>query len=63
MVEGLGGQVKSIEAAFEPEAGAYGGHHHHGNSENGDTVNGASAKGGSAVIHEFGQERATENRG
>jgi urease accessory protein len=31
MVEGLGGHVESIEAPFDPEAGAYaGGHHHHG---------------------------------
>ena len=30
MVEGLGGHVEHIEAAFDPEAGAYaGGHHHH----------------------------------
>lgn len=31
MVEGLGGHVETIEAAFDPEAGAYagGGHHHH----------------------------------
>ena len=30
MVEGLGGHVESIDAPFDPEAGAYaGGHHHH----------------------------------
>ena len=30
MVEGLEGQVDAIEAAFDPEPGAYaGGHHHH----------------------------------
>lgn len=31
MVEGLGGHVDSIQAPFDPEAGAYagGGHHHH----------------------------------
>jgi urease accessory protein len=31
MVEGLGGHVETIEAPFDPEAGAYsgGGHHHH----------------------------------
>ena len=30
MVAGLGGSVEAIEAAFDPEAGAYaGGHHHH----------------------------------
>ena len=32
MIEGLGGHVHAVEAAFDPEAGAYaggGGHHHH----------------------------------
>lgn len=29
MVEGLGGTVRHVEAAFDPEGGAYGGHHHH----------------------------------
>jgi len=31
MVAGLGGHVDAIEAAFDPEAGAYagGGHQHH----------------------------------
>jgi urease accessory protein len=30
MIEGLGGHVEEIEAAFDPEAGAYaGGHHRH----------------------------------
>jgi urease accessory protein len=36
MVEGLGGHVETIEAAFDPEAGAYagGGHrHHHGDDD------------------------------
>jgi urease accessory protein len=36
MVEGLGGHVEPIEAAFDPEAGAYaggGGHHHHDDSD------------------------------
>jgi urease accessory protein len=28
MVEGLGGIVVSMESAFEPEGGAYAGHHH-----------------------------------
>ena len=28
MVEGLGGDVDAIEAPFDPEPGAYGGHHH-----------------------------------
>ena len=30
MVEGLGAIVVLTDAAFEPEAGAYGGHHHQG---------------------------------
>ena len=30
MVEGLGAVVVVTEAAFEPESGAYGGHHHQG---------------------------------
>ena len=28
MVRGLGGTVDHVEAAFDPEGGAYGGHHH-----------------------------------
>ena len=37
MVEGLGGHVETIEAPFDPEAGAYsGGHmHHHGDDDDG----------------------------
>ncbi len=30
MVEGLGGVVVAMDAPFEPEPGAYGGHHHQG---------------------------------
>ena len=30
MVEGLGLAVRAMDAPFEPEAGAYAGHHHHG---------------------------------
>jgi urease accessory protein len=36
MVEGLGGHVETIEAPFDPEAGAYAGghqHHHHHDDE------------------------------
>lgn len=34
MVEQLGGLVEEIEAPFDPEAGAYGGgHHHHGDHQ------------------------------
>lgn len=43
MVEGLGATVEVMNAPFEPEAGAYGGHHHgHGGEE------------GGGVIHQFG---------
>jgi urease accessory protein len=28
MVEGLGGTVRPVEAVFDPEGGAYGGHSH-----------------------------------
>jgi len=33
MLEGLGAQVREEQAAFEPEAGAYGGGHHHQGDE------------------------------
>lgn len=45
MLRGLGAIVMPIEAPFEPEAGAYAGHHHHG---------GLDAHAG--TIHEFGDE-------
>ena len=44
MLEGLGATLATLEAAFEPEAGAYGAHHRHDNE---------SGHGGR--IHEFGQ--------
>ena len=43
MLEGLGATLSALEAAFEPEAGAYGAHHRHDNE---------SGHGGR--IHEFG---------
>lgn len=46
MLEGLGMKLTAIEAAFEPEAGAYGAHHRHDNE---------SGHGGR--IHEFGAPR------
>jgi urease accessory protein len=47
MVEGLGAAVEVMVAPFEPEAGAYGGHHHgHAGESNGGS--------GGAVIHQFG---------
>lgn len=33
MVEGLGGHVATLEAPFDPEAGAYAGRHHHHNDD------------------------------
>jgi urease accessory protein len=47
MVEGLGARVRSIQAPFEPEPGAYGGHH--------STADQAQQRG---VIHEFRAIRA-----
>jgi urease accessory protein len=43
MLEGLGATLTPLDAPFEPEAGAYGAHHHHDNE---------SGHGGR--IHEFG---------
>ena len=42
MLEGLGARLSAVQAAFEPEAGAYGAHHRHDNE---------SGHGGR--IHEF----------
>jgi urease accessory protein len=42
MLEGLGARITPMESAFEPEAGAYGAHHHH------DNVSGHGGR-----IHEF----------
>jgi urease accessory protein len=33
MVQGLGGHIDNIEAAFEPEVGAYASGHHHGHDD------------------------------
>lgn len=46
MLEGLGMRLTSLDAAFEPESGAYGAHHRHDNE---------SGHGGR--IHEFGNPR------
>ena len=48
MVEGLGAKVEALEAPFEPEAGAYGGGHHHRD----DPV------GHRGIIHQFGASRS-----
>jgi urease accessory protein len=47
MAEGLGAGVSPMEAPFEPEAGAYGGHYHQDGSP-----------GHRGVIHEFRKNRA-----
>jgi urease accessory protein len=47
MVEGLGAGVSLMEAPFEPEAGAYGGHHHQDGSP-----------GHRGIIHEFRAKRS-----
>jgi len=54
MVEGLGASVEVMDAPFEPEAGAYGRHHHNHPGES-----------GGAVIHQFGAaaERAHTKAG
>ncbi len=36
MVEGLGGHSDAIDAPFDPEPGAYGGHHHHQHGDDND---------------------------
>jgi len=52
MLKGLGAKVASVEAPFEPEAGAYGGGHHHEES------------GHAGKIHEFGvQDHAHDHHG
>ena len=43
MLKGLGAKVSHVDAAFEPEAGAYGGGHQHGEMGHG------------GKIHEFGE--------
>lgn len=49
MVEGLGARVALVEAPFEPEAGAYGGHHH-----------GHDSSGHRGLIHQFGRNKLKE---
>jgi hypothetical protein len=53
MLVGLGARVTAIEAAFEPEAGAYGAHTHH-------SPDGEAKRTGR--IHEYGTVRP-ERRG
>jgi urease accessory protein len=51
MLKGLGAKVSHIEAAFEPEAGAYGGGHQHGEMGHG------------GKIHEFGEPHDHDHHG
>ena len=57
MVRGLGGEVNEIEAAFDPESGAYGhggGHHHANVDEDESTLAGQHSDGRHAPkIHDF----------
>jgi urease accessory protein len=50
MLEQLGARVEAIEAPFQPEAGAYGGGHHHSH-QGGDEFNYAPR------LHQFGVRR------
>jgi len=56
MLIGLGARVTSLEAPFEPEAGAYGTHTHH---ENGHAPDIEGKRAGR--IHEYGGARTTPN--
>ncbi len=47
MVRGLGAAIESMEAAFEPEAGAYGGGHRHNDDE----------QGHAGRIHQYGEHK------
>ena len=53
MLRGLGASIESLEAPFEPEAGAYGGAHRHNDDE----------QGHSGRIHQYGaaQEQAHDH--
>ncbi len=52
LLKGLGATVKTIDAPFEPEAGAYGGGHQH-----------ADENSSGAKIHEFGAPVAHDHHG
>jgi urease accessory protein len=54
MLKGLGARLTAISAPFEPEAGAYGGHHHGGgHHDHGEAGHGAR-------IHEYGDHAHDE---
>ena len=48
MLKGLGASIESMEAAFEPEPGAYGGGHRHNDDE----------QGHGGRIHHYGEDQA-----
>jgi urease accessory protein len=51
MLRGLGATLTELEAPFEPEAGAYGAHHHH-----------AGEDSGAARIHAYGEAEEAHAR-
>ncbi len=54
MIIGLGASVTSLEVAFEPESGAYGGHHHAHDADEHDSAH-HGAHGHRGIIHQFGE--------
>ena len=60
MVEGLGLAVQSMAAPFEPEAGAYAGHHHHGHGH-GHGHGDGNGDGGAGHAHGHGHRHAHEH--
>jgi urease accessory protein len=55
MIIGLGASVTSLEVAFEPESGAYGGHHHHAHDADEHESARHGAHGHRGIIHQFGE--------
>jgi urease accessory protein len=51
MIKGLGASIAPMEAAFEPEAGAYGGAHRHADDE----------QGHAGRIHQYGEAHAHDH--
>src|SRR5262245_50142398 len=56
MLKGLGARTSAVEAPFEPEAGAYGGHPHSGGAHH--THEGGEGRGGR--IHEYGSREGEQ---
>ena len=54
MLKGLGARISAVEAPFEPEGGAYGGHAHGGGAHH--THDGGEGSG--ARIHEYGSHQS-----